>query len=409
MEPDDVVTGDRGVVGGGGPAEGDGGVRDRGDGRGAGGRGGLGVVRGTVAVDGGLLRGLGDAVDAVEDAFAPVAEPARVEVDRQVEDRVGVAAPGPGQVAESELLGGGRHGVLVGVAVLVGGAAELADDNGQSGVDERVQVVGDLLGGVEDAVHVDGEDQVAGGVRVVDGPGVGAHDALPVLAPVGRVHHERVLESGGAQLLDRGDGRFGPAGGVGVAPGLVADVDDDVVLLAGQHVLEADPVVGGVVEGAGRGVLAVSGGVVHLQDADQPVGLALLDDGGHVLGAVLAPAVSVRQDDPDAVGTQRLDVRERLRFAGVPGVRVVDPAHDEVVAVALQQPAPADVQAHRLRAGRLDAGPGSGRLGRGRPREEGAGDHQPDQGGEPGQQAGGECPGCGCIASCCAHGDSRRG
>ncbi|CAM5734562.1 hypothetical protein SALBM311S_09026 [Streptomyces alboniger] len=224
------------------------------------------------------------------------------------QDRVGVAAPGPGEVAELQLLGGGHHGVLVGVAPLVGGTAELTDEKRQFRVDEGVQIIGDLRRGVIDAVHVDREDQVAGGVRVVDGLGVGAHDALPVLAPVGRVHHDRVLETGAAQLLDRGDRGGGPALGVGVAPGLVADVDDDVVLLAGQDVLQADPVVGRLVERAGGGFLAVAGGVVHLQDADEPVGLALGDDVGHVGGAVRGPAVAVGEDDADGVGAECLDV-----------------------------------------------------------------------------------------------------
>src|SRR5438045_3739077 len=69
-----------------------------------------------------------------------------------------------------------------------------------------------------------------------------------------------------------------------VADRLVADVDHDVVLLADQRALLTDPVADGLVERGGGPVLAVPGGVVHLQDADQPVLLAQGDHVGHVGG-----------------------------------------------------------------------------------------------------------------------------
>ena len=134
------------------------------------------------------------------------------------------------------------------------------------------------------------------------------------------------------------------AGGAGVAVRLVADVQDDVALLAGQRALDADPVVDGLGQGGGRALLAVPGGVVHLQDADQPVRLALADHGWRrrrrcsgpqrwplpsTTRTVLAPS--------DLMSARACGVR-----SWVPGVRVVDAAHDERVAVGVEDPAAAD-------------------------------------------------------------------
>ncbi len=113
---------------------------------------------------------------------------------------------------------------------------------------------------------------------------------------------------------------------------------------------------------------------MHLQYADQAVGLAARDDRGHVLGGVPGPAVAVGEDHPDAVRAECLDVGEGLGLAGVPGVRVVHAAHHEVVAVGLQEAAVADVQAGGL------GGDGGGRgLG---------GGHSEDQQAEEGGQGG---------------------
>lgn len=212
-------------------------------------------------------------------------------------------------------------------------------------------------------------------------------------------------------LLDRGGRGRRPTRRVGVAPGLVADVDDDVVLLAVEHVLEADPVVGGVVERPGGRVLAVSGGVVHLQDADEPVGLALADDRRDVRRAVPAPAIAVRQDDADGVGPGRLDVGERLRLSRVPGVGVVDAAHDEVVAVALDQTAVADVETGGPRLGPRLVPPVGGLRGG---RAEGAGEGESEEGRQPAKQQGEGLRPCRawravCRTWCCSHCDSRGG
>src|SRR5699024_12021390 len=65
------------------------------------------------AVDGGLHGGLGDAVGAVEDPLTPLTEVVHVEVDGHVQIVVGVSAPGPADVAQTEPLAVGHDGVLI--------------------------------------------------------------------------------------------------------------------------------------------------------------------------------------------------------------------------------------------------------------------------------------------------------
>jgi hypothetical protein len=88
--------------------------------------------------------------------------------------------------------------------------------------------------------------------------------------------------------------------------------------------------------------------------------------------------MAVSEDHANGVGALRLDVGQRPQLVGVPGVGVIDAPHDEVVAVALDQPAVADVQTGGLGAGLLG---GLGRAG-----AQDAEQHQPDEGGQPGQK-----------------------
>ena len=166
-----------------------------------------------------------------------------------------------------------------------------------------------------------------------------------------------------------------------VAEGLVADVDLDVVLLALQDRGDAHPVVGGRVERDGAALLAVAGGVVVLEHADQLVGLAQADDVGDVGGVVLGPAVTAGQHDAQGVGAGGADRGDRGRGLGrVPGVGVADAAGDERGAVLLHELGAGDVQAgwrrglrgrrdQRRRAERDDGGSqgGAGQQGQSRP------------------------------------------
>ncbi|GHA11134.1 hypothetical protein GCM10010372_08820 [Streptomyces tauricus] len=90
--------------------------------------------------------------------------------------------------------------------------------------------------------------------------------------------------------------------------------------------------------------------------------------------------MTVGEDDADGVGAECLDVGERLRLARVPGVGVIDAAHDEIVAVAFQQAAVVDMEAGREGAGRL-----SGLLGVRGGRYEGTENDESEEGGQPGK------------------------
>src|SRR5207244_6541022 len=62
---------------------------------------------------------------------------------------------------------------------------------------------------------------------------------------------------------------------IGVAIRFIADVDDDVSLLAGEDALDALPIVHGLSQRIGGGVLAIAGGIVVFQHANQLVGLEI--------------------------------------------------------------------------------------------------------------------------------------
>src|SRR5690625_3221280 len=298
------------------------------------------------AVDGGLHGGLGDAVGAVEDPLTPLTEVVHVEVDGHVQIVVGVSAPGPADVAQTEPLAVGHDGVLIRItiAVLI---AELTHHQRQTRVGEGLQIVHDHRLLLVDAVHVDGKHRVGVGVGGKDIGGVVTHDVLPVLTPVGGIHHQGVVETGLTQTVDRRLGVHRPVliDLLVVAEGLVTDVDQDVVLLAFHRLLHTQPVVHGRIQVHGLLVLAVAGGVVHLQHADQSVGLAVGNHLGHLLGAVLLPVVTTAEDHSDGVGAQGLDVGQCLGLVCEPGVGMAGTTHDEVVAGGIDQTTVADVKA----------------------------------------------------------------
>src|SRR5699024_7687674 len=190
------------------------------------------------AVDGRLHGGLGDAVGAVEDPLTPLTEVVHVEVDGHVQIVVGVSAPGPADVAQTEPLAVGHDGVLIRItiAVLI---AELTHHQRQTRVGEGLQIVHDHRLLLVDAVHVDGKHRVGVGVGGKDIGGVVTHDVLPVLTPVGGIHHQGVVETGLTQTVDRRLGVHRPVliDLLVVAEGLVTDVDQDVVLLAFHRLL----------------------------------------------------------------------------------------------------------------------------------------------------------------------------
>src|SRR5699024_6678594 len=104
-----------------------------------------------------------------------------------------------------------------------------------------------------------------------------------------------------------------PLFGVLVADRLVADVDQDVRLFAGEDVVEALPEVDRLVE-AGRALLfAVAGGVVVLKDADDALFLAFGDDLLDALGGRDAPlAFAGAQDDADGVGAEVAELADAV-------------------------------------------------------------------------------------------------
>ncbi|GAB3835061.1 hypothetical protein GCM10027610_031970 [Dactylosporangium cerinum] len=160
------------------------------------------------------------------------------------------------------------------------GPAELADDERDPVVGEPVDVVVHPRRGAVDAVHVDGEHDVALRVAGEHRGGVVAHQVVAVLTVAGCVGDEGVADARAAQPADRVAGLADPAGVGAAAVRLVAEVDDDVTLLADDGASDGDPPVGGLGE-RGRAVARrVAGRVVHLQDADQAVATALGHRGG---------------------------------------------------------------------------------------------------------------------------------
>jgi hypothetical protein len=144
---------------------------------------------------------------------------------------------------------GGRHDrvrIRIAVGVVV---PELADRDRQPGVDEGVEVGADLVG-VSNTPYMWIENMV-----------LAAGSLANTSAPLSRMVNDQSWPQFGAsatgcdrtrrQATDGGGGDRGPVGDRGrvVAVRLVADVDQDVVLLAGQDIGEAHPVVDRLVEG----------------------------------------------------------------------------------------------------------------------------------------------------------------
>src|SRR5690606_304377 len=97
------------------------------------------------------------------------------------------------------------------------------------------------------------------------------------------------------------------------------------------------PVLSRTGQRTGGAVLTGTGYVVYLKHADQPVLLAQRDDVGDIGGAVAGPALPVAQHYPNGIGSGGGNVGERTGLARVPGMRVIDPAHHERLAVAIKQ------------------------------------------------------------------------
>ncbi len=85
---------------------------------------------------------------------------------------------------------------------------------------------------------------------------------------------------------------------------------------------------------------------MDLEHTDQLVGFAELDHAGNIAGAVLGPVlrVTAAQYHPDGIGAFGLDMPEAAGIFRLskPGVRIIDPPHDEVHAVGAQQIPAAD-------------------------------------------------------------------
>ena len=100
----------------------------------------------------------------------------------------------------------------------------------------------DLGGRIEHPIHVNTQNRISSRIARENAGGVVSHDEVPVLAPVGRIHHQRVLEAGVAHGDNRVLRRSNPVGRIVIPIRLVADVDYDVVLLSGQGTLNTLPI-----------------------------------------------------------------------------------------------------------------------------------------------------------------------
>src|SRR5690606_21003158 len=288
-------------------------------------------------------RGRLQPVVAVDQSIAPGGEVRWIEADRDVQgaEPGAVPRPGPAEVADAEGLREGQDRLLGDVPIGAVVRGELAHHQGRGVVAQvGVHVGADALGRPEDVVHVHREHEVLADVCVPDRRSDAVHHrALPVLPPVGRVDHQRVLEAGVAQSLHRRHVARRPLIGRRVAHRLVADVQDHVGFLSlqGARDVRRAPVTRGVREIDGAALLAPPRRVVHLDDGHELRRLGPADELRELVARRARPPRSRRHDDPHRVPTRRGDRGEVLLRvpSRVPRVGIVDPAHHELVAVGV--------------------------------------------------------------------------
>lgn len=226
--------------------------------------------------------------------------------------------------------------------------AELAHDQRQVVTTQKAgDIVFDGAAVLVHLIHMYAEHGVVQGIRVGHLGGIVKHDLLPVLSPVGGVHQQRMREAGVTDGLDRRAVLINPgADWLVVTQWLVSNIDDDIIFLALQCAADIHPVLGGTGQGAGCALLTGTGYVMHFEHANQLILLTQGDDIGYVGRAVAGPLLTIAQHHPDRIGASAGNIGERTGFAAVPGVGVVDSAHNEWLAVAIQQ----------LRTGNAEAG-----------------------------------------------------
>lgn len=167
---------------------------------------------------------------------------------------------------------------------------KLANNKGQAVGDKIRDITLYLSRCIIHAIHVNTKNRISKRVAIEHAGGVVAADELPVLTPVSRIYHKRVLEAGVAHGNNRVLRCSNPVGRIGIPIWLIANVDNHVRFLAGQSALNACPIGNRLCQGIRTALLAIAGGVVVFKHSNKTIGFTQTNHIGHVAGAVGRPA-----------------------------------------------------------------------------------------------------------------------
>ena len=192
-------------------------------------------------------------------------------------------------------------------------------------------------------IHVDGEHEVLHRVSIEDCRTIRSNDTR-ILSISGTIHHNRVLDTGIAQVFHCLHIAFLPGGGTGfpLCHPFVGDIDDYRTLMTDDCILDADPVLHRLVQVAD---IVAAQWVMYTEHTDHLVILAQLDECFYFRFGAITKFLAVTYIKTQCIATDTLGCRNHaVLIAFLPGIRVVAAAHDELVALGIDELGALDVE-----------------------------------------------------------------